>query len=57
MDRLPKYVAQIENIYFVSRIGISLRHATVGITHEELAEHLGHLLRLSEIKESGKQSK
>ena len=40
-----KYVAQIENIYFLERIGASLRWATAGITEAELPETIHHLLR------------
>ena len=45
MDRKPKYVAQIENVYFVRRIGASLRQATADIAREDLPENIRHLLR------------
>jgi|RhiMetdeSRZDD1v2_1073273.scaffolds.fasta_scaffold100736_3 hypothetical protein len=45
MDRNPKYVAQIENVYFVRRIGASLRQATADIAREDLPENIRHLLR------------
>ena len=40
-----KYVAQVENIYFLSRIGESLRWATSDITREALPEEVVLLLR------------
>ena len=45
MDRKPKYVAHIENVYFVGRIGASLRQATADIAREDLPENIRHLLR------------
>jgi hypothetical protein len=36
---------QIENIYFLERIGASLRWATAGITEAELPETIHHPLR------------
>ena len=45
MDRKPKYVAQIENVYFVRRIGASLRQATADIARQDLPEDIRHLLR------------
>jgi len=45
MDRKPKYVAQIENVYFVRRIGASLREATADIARQDLPEDIRHLLR------------
>ena len=56
MDRKPKYVAQIDNVYFVRRIGTSLRHATADIAQEELPANIRHLLRRLERLEA-KQSK
>ena len=40
-----KYVAQVENIYFLSRIGESLRWATSDVTREALPEEVVLLLR------------
>jgi hypothetical protein len=40
-----KYVAQIDNIYFLTRIGQSLRWATNDIAREELPEDIQRLLR------------
>jgi hypothetical protein len=36
MDRKPKYFAQIDNFYFVKRIGASLRAATTDTVREKL---------------------
>jgi hypothetical protein len=41
----PKYVAQINNVYFLTRIGESLRWATSDIAQEELPENVILLLR------------
>ena len=41
----PKYVARIDNVYFVKRVGASLRHATSHIVAEELPENIRLLLR------------
>lgn len=40
----PKYTAQIENIYFLSRIGSTLRWATQDIGREELPADIKRLL-------------
>jgi hypothetical protein len=40
----PKYTARIDNIYFLSRIGLSLRWATRGIAQEDLPANIKHLL-------------
>ena len=45
MDRKPKYVAQIDNIYFVKRIGASLREATADTVRDKLPENIQLLLR------------
>jgi hypothetical protein len=42
---MPKYAAQIENIYFLTRIGQSLRWATSDIAREDLPEDIQLLLR------------
>jgi hypothetical protein len=40
----PKYAACIDNIYFLPRIGRSLRWATEDIAREELTAEIKHLL-------------
>jgi hypothetical protein len=40
----PKYTARVDNIYFLSRIGLSLRWATQDIAREELPADIKHLL-------------
>jgi hypothetical protein len=45
MDRKPKYVAQIDNIYLVKRIGASLREATADTVRDRLPENIQLLLR------------
>ena len=39
-----KYTARIDNVYFLSRIGSSLRWATLNISREELPANIKHLL-------------
>jgi hypothetical protein len=41
----PKFIAQVGNIYFLARIGSSLRWATSDITREELSPEINLLLR------------
>ncbi len=43
MDK-PKYTAQIDNIFFLARIGSSLRWATQDIAREELPANIRQLL-------------
>jgi len=43
MDR-PKYTAKIDNIFFLARIGSSLRWATEDIAREELPPNIKPLL-------------
>ena len=43
MDK-AKYAARIDNIYFLTRIGESLRWATDDIAREELPPNIQHLL-------------
>jgi len=45
MEKEPKYVARIDNIYFINRIGASLREATSNVTMAELPENIRLLLR------------
>ena len=39
-----KYTARIDNIYFLDRIGASLRWATEDIAREQLPANIRHLL-------------
>jgi len=43
MDK-PKYTARIENIYFLARVGETLRWATQDIADAELPANIKHLL-------------
>lgn len=52
----PKYVAQIENIFFLVRIGEALRWATNDIVREELPENVQHLLRRLDRVEVGEKA-
>jgi hypothetical protein len=46
-----KYSVRVGNVYFLSRIGLSLRWATQGIAREELAPDIRHLLtRLDQLE-------
>ena len=45
MVESSKYAAQIGNIYFLSRVGVSLRWATNDIAREELPDNIRLLLR------------
>jgi hypothetical protein len=56
MDK-PKYAAKIENIYFLSRIGPSLRWATEDIVREELPANIKHLLAKLDRLEARAKSK
>jgi len=50
-----KYTAQIENIYFLSRIGATLRWATQDIGREELPPDIKRLLgRLDRLEAKSK---
>lgn len=40
----PKYTARVDNIYFLSRIGLSLRWATQNIAREDLPADIKLLL-------------
>ena len=51
----PKYTARIDNIYFLSRIGLSLRWATVGMARDDLPANIRHLLaRLDRLEARGR---
>jgi len=48
----PKFAARVDNIYFLSRIGSSLRWATQGVAREDLSSNVKHLLdRLDQLEE------
>jgi hypothetical protein len=40
----PKFTARIDNIYFLARIGSSLRWATQGLRPEDLSSEVKHML-------------
>ena len=42
--RNSKYTARLDNIYFLSRVGSTLRWATQDIAREELPADIKHLL-------------
>jgi hypothetical protein len=54
MKEKPKYVARIDNVYFLRRLGDSLRKATNHITKEELPDNIRLLLRRLERLEARK---
>jgi hypothetical protein len=41
----PKFIAQVGNVYFLARIGSTLRWATSDITREELSPDIHLFLR------------
>ena len=45
MEKKPKYVARIDNVYFINGVGASLREATSHVIMEELPENIRLLLR------------
>ena len=45
MEKKAKYVARIDNVYFIKRVGATLREATIHAATEELPENIRHLLR------------
>lgn len=53
----PKYVAQIENVYFLSHIGESLRWATSDIARDDLPDDIERLLWRLERAEARRRSK
>jgi hypothetical protein len=53
----PKYAAQIGNIFFLTRIGSTLRWATDDIAREELPPEIQHLLRRLERLEKRAEQK
>jgi len=51
-----KFTARVNNIYFLSRIGSSLRWATQGLAPEELSRDVKHMLaRLDELEAMAQQ--
>jgi hypothetical protein len=42
--RKPKYSVRIGNVYFLARIGLSLRWAAAGAAPDQLAPEVTHLL-------------
>ena len=49
--RKPKYSVRIGNVYFLARIGLSLRWAAAGVTPDQLAPEIRHLLlRLDQVE-------
>ena len=52
MQAKPKYLTKIENIYFLARIGSSLRWATDHIVREELPKEVQRMLRRLERTET-----
>ena len=51
----PKYSARIGNIFFLTRIGSTLRWATSDISREELPPDIQHLLRrLERLEKKGR---
>jgi hypothetical protein len=49
--RKPKYSVRIGNVYFLARIGLSLRWAAAGMAPDQLAPEIAHLLaRLDQVE-------
>jgi hypothetical protein len=58
MEQKPKYVARIDNVYFLKHLGASLREAAGQIATEELPEDIRLLLRrLERLETRGKFGK
>lgn len=58
MEQKPKYVARIDNVYFLKHLGASLREATSQVVKEELSEDIRILLRrLERLEARGKARK
>jgi hypothetical protein len=53
----PKYAARIDNIYFLGRIGETLRRATDDIAREQLPANIQHLLDRLEARAQAKREK
>jgi hypothetical protein len=43
-NRKPKYTVRVDNVYFLTRIGLSLRWATQGVAREALPADIRRLL-------------
>ena len=56
MDK-SKYAVRVDNIYFINRIGASLRWATEDIAREELPPDIKHLLNRLDRLESRARAK
>jgi hypothetical protein len=49
--RKPKYSVRIGNVYFLARIGLTLRWAAAGLAPDQLAPEVRHLLtRLDQVE-------
>jgi hypothetical protein len=58
MEQKPKYVARIDNVYFLKHLGASLRRAAGQIATEELPDDIRLLLRrLDRLETRGKHGK
>jgi hypothetical protein len=53
----PKYTARIDNIYFLSRIGVSLRWATRGMARCDLPADIRQLLTRLDRQEARDRAK
>jgi hypothetical protein len=53
---MSKYTVRVDNVYFLSRIGLSLRWATRHIAHEELPTDIRQLLTQLEQLEAEEQA-
>jgi hypothetical protein len=53
----PKYAARVDNIYFLGRIGESLRWATEDVAREQLPANIQHLLARLDRLEARAQAK
>ena len=56
MDK-SKYAVRVDNIYFLNRIGASLRWATEDIAREELPADIKHLLNRVHLFETRARAK
>jgi hypothetical protein len=51
MDQTPKYDLRIDNVYFLKRVGATLRQATADLPREKLTEDIRLALRRLERRE------
>lgn len=56
-DGQTKYTARIDNIYFLSRIGLTLRWATRGMARDDLPADIRHLLAKLDRQEARDRTK